>query len=41
MVLAQYGNGSNGFDGLIDEVAVYNKALSAARIAAHYNAGIQ
>jgi hypothetical protein len=29
---------SGGFQGLIDEVAVYNGALSAARIAAHYAA---
>jgi hypothetical protein len=28
------------FNGKLDEVAVYNTALSATRIAAHYNAGI-
>jgi len=33
--------GSNGFDGAIDEVAVYATALSAARVIAHYNAATQ
>jgi len=28
------------FDGLIDEVAIYNHVLSAARVSAHYNAGL-
>lgn len=32
------GSGFN-FNGLIDEVAIYNYALSPAQIAAHYNAG--
>jgi hypothetical protein len=34
-------DGSTGaeFDGVIDEVALYNSALSAARILAHYTAG--
>lgn len=31
---------ANLFDGVIDEVAFYGTALSAARIAAHYQAGI-
>lgn len=28
------------FDGIIDEVAIYRTALSAARVLAHYNAGL-
>ncbi len=39
----QIGRGGGGtaghFDGLIDEVAVYNYALSGERILAHFNAG--
>lgn len=34
-------DGVSWFDGWIDEVAVYNTALSADRIAAHYGAGTQ
>lgn len=34
------GNPVLYFDGIIDEVAIYNKYLSADRILAHYNAGI-
>lgn len=34
------GTRSNGFAGTIDEVAIYPTALSAARVLAHYNAGI-
>ena len=30
--------GSTAFNGSLDEVALYNKALSAARVAAHYAA---
>jgi len=37
------GKGSNGytysFTGLIDDVRVYNRALSAAQVAALYNGG--
>lgn len=29
------------FDGLIDEVALYNQALTAAQVAAHYNQGVK
>jgi len=32
--------GGDTFDGRIDEVAVYDGALSSARILAHYNAGL-
>lgn len=34
------GSGNSGFNGRIGEVAIYNKALSGARIAAHYAARI-
>jgi hypothetical protein len=34
-----YGGGNGGFVGVIDEVAIYNYALSATRILAHYQAG--
>jgi Concanavalin A-like lectin/glucanases superfamily len=33
------GSGDFGLGGLVDEVAIYPSALSAARILAHYNAG--
>jgi signal peptidase I len=33
------GNPDTYYDGLIDEVAVYPTALTAARVTAHYNAG--
>lgn len=36
--VASLGNGSEPFDGRIDEVAFYGTALSAARITAHYAA---
>lgn len=32
-------NGGHGFPGVIDEVAIYDKALSADRVLAHYQAG--
>jgi hypothetical protein len=32
-------NGNGMFDGLIDEVSVYNRALSSSQIAAIYGAG--
>lgn len=32
--------GSNFFDGWVDEVAVYNTALSASRVLTHYQAGV-
>jgi len=32
--------GAGEFDGRVDEVAIYNTKLSAARILAHYNAGL-
>src|SRR4051794_22674283 len=35
------GNTNNPFDGKLDEVAVYEHGLSAARIAAHYQAGLE
>ncbi|HTH49672.1 MAG TPA: LamG domain-containing protein [Candidatus Limnocylindria bacterium] len=34
-----YGD-ADAFKGLIDEAAIYNKALSAAQIAAHYSSGV-
>ena len=34
------GTGSNFFGGALSNVAIYNTVLSAARIQAHYNAGI-
>ncbi len=34
------GNGFGAMTGVMDEVAIYNYALSAARVLAHYNAGI-
>ena len=37
--IGSLGGGSRLFDGLIDEVAIYNTVLSAERIAAHYSAG--
>ncbi|MDC0270085.1 LamG domain-containing protein [bacterium] len=36
---AKRANGGNVFDGLLDEVAIYDLALDATAIAAHYNAG--
>ncbi len=33
------GSGGSNFTGNMDEVAIYSKALSKARIDAHYNAG--
>lgn len=38
--IASWNEGSEPFDGTIDEVAVYPSALSAARVDAHYQAGI-
>ena len=38
---ATEGNGDYFFDGNVDEVAVYNKALTAQQIANHYAVGIQ
>lgn len=38
--IGQRGNGSLWFPGFVDEVAVYPTPLSAARILAHYQAGI-
>jgi hypothetical protein len=32
------GAGTNPFPGLIDEVAIYNRALSATEVSAHYAA---
>jgi hypothetical protein len=37
--LGSWREGSEPFNGTIDEVAVYAGALSAARVAAHYQAG--
>jgi hypothetical protein len=34
-------NGNYWLNGLVDEVAVYNTALSAARVQAHYNAALK
>jgi hypothetical protein len=36
-----YGNGTRSFNGVIDEVTVFNKALSPARLAAYYQAATQ
>jgi hypothetical protein len=38
--LGRAATGGDTFDGVIDEVAVYDGVLSDARILAHYNAGI-
>jgi hypothetical protein len=35
-----YSGGNESFIGNIDEVAIYNTALSAAQVATHYNAGL-
>lgn len=37
--IAVASDGSSRFQGVIDEVAIYNKALSANKILAHYSAG--
>lgn len=37
--IGSYNGSSEFLDGLVAEAAVYNKALTAARIAAHYTAG--
>lgn len=39
MRIGQFSTGTAQFAGYIDEVALYNTALSAARVAAHYTAG--
>jgi hypothetical protein len=36
----RFDGGGGGFDGAIDEVAFYNRALSPAQIQAHYNATV-
>lgn len=38
--IASWNQGSEVFNGTIDEVAVYASALPAARVAAHYQAGV-
>jgi hypothetical protein len=39
--IGSIGNGwTNAFNGLIDEVAIYNYALSTNQIRSHYNAGV-
>jgi len=38
--IARYYNGGYVFSGSLDEVAIYGKALTAAQVLAHYNAGI-
>lgn len=40
VVIGQAVTTANGYDGLIDEVAIYFGALAADRILAHYEAGI-
>jgi hypothetical protein len=40
MIMGSSSPGYNVFNGLIDEVAVYDKVLSAARLLAHYQAGV-
>lgn len=37
----RFDGGGSGFDGAIDDVAFYNKALTADQIAAHYNATVK
>jgi hypothetical protein len=37
--IASWSEGTEAFNGTIDDVAVYTSALSAARVAAHYEAG--
>jgi hypothetical protein len=39
--LASRADGASGLNGLLDESAIYNVALSPARIAAHYQAGVK
>lgn len=37
----RFDGGGDGFDGAIDDVAFYNKALTAGQIQAHYNATVR
>ncbi|HEX5016502.1 MAG TPA: LamG domain-containing protein [Actinomycetes bacterium] len=37
--IGEHNSGGELFDGVIDEVAIYNTALSAARVKAHYDVG--
>ncbi len=39
-VAGPFGGAGFSFDGTIDEVAIYNAALSASRVAAHHAAGV-
>ncbi len=41
LYIGKHGNGGTAFDfkGLMDEVRIYNRALTAAEITAHYNGG--
>jgi hypothetical protein len=41
IAIGAYSNGSNPFDGLMDEVAIFDRALSAAEISDVFNNGIQ
>lgn len=39
LVFAQFDSVSNGWNGYLDEVAIFNSALTPARMLAHYEAG--
>jgi hypothetical protein len=38
--IGAFSNGSNPFSGLIDEVAIYDKALPLSRIQQHFAKGV-
>lgn len=40
LALARYGGGGSGADGLLDEFAIYNAALSSTAITTHYQNGV-
>lgn len=39
LTLAASSSGTNAFAGSLDELAIYDKALTSDRVVAHYNAG--
>jgi hypothetical protein len=39
LMLGEGSNGSDGFGGGMDEVAIYNATLTATQVVEHYNAG--
>jgi hypothetical protein len=39
--IGTYNGGTNSFNGTIDEVAIYNRSLSASEIMLHYNYGLR